>query len=49
MWTFVYMLAEKEVDERIIKRIVGHKGHGVTETVYTHYEMKKLLEEVNKI
>ena len=45
--TFISMLTDKEVDERIIKQIVGHAGRGVTESVYTHVSMKKKLEAVN--
>ncbi len=47
--TFISLMTEKSVDERIIKKIVGHKGQGVTETVYTHLELPIKLEAVNKI
>lgn len=47
--TCVSMLATAGVDERVIKKIVGHKGHGVTETVYTHLELPIKLEAINKI
>ena len=47
--TCVSLLTSKEVDERIIKKIVGHKGQGVTETVYTHLELPVKLEAINKI
>lgn len=47
--TCISMLAEAGVDERIIKKIVGHKGIGVTETVYTHLELPIKLEAINKI
>ncbi len=47
--TCVSLLTEAGVDERIIKKIVGHKGQGVTETVYTHLELPVKLEAVNKI
>lgn len=30
-------------------KIVGHKGQGVTETVYTHLELPVKLEAINKI
>lgn len=43
------MLTETGVDERIIKKIVGHKGNGVTETVYTHLELDIKLEAINEI
>ncbi len=47
--TCVSMLTAAGVDERIIKKIVGHKGQGVTETVYTHLELPIKLEAINKI
>lgn len=47
--TCISLLTAKYVDERIIKKIVGHKGQGVTETVYTHFEIDELLEAINKI
>lgn len=47
--TCVSLLASNGVDERIIKKIVGHKGQGVTETVYTHLELPIKLEAINKI
>ena len=47
--TCVSLLASNGVDERIIKKIVGHKGQGVTETVYTHLELPLKLEAINKI
>jgi site-specific recombinase XerD len=42
-------MAQKGIDERIIKKIVGHKGQGVTQVVYTHFEMQQLLESINLI
>lgn len=47
--TCVSLLTEAKVDERIIKSIVGHKGSGVTEIVYTHIGMDAKLEAINKI
>jgi len=41
------MLTEAGVDERIIKKIVGHKGQGVTQIVYTHLELPIKLEAIN--
>lgn len=46
--TCISMLTEAGVDDRIIKKIVGHSGT-LTENVYTHLEIKKLLEAINKI
>lgn len=47
--TCISLLAEAGVDQRIIRKIVGHKGQGVTETVYTHLELPIKLEAINKI
>ena len=47
--TCISFLTAKGVDERIIKKIVGHKGQGVTQTVYTHFEIDELLEAINQI
>lgn len=47
--TCVSLLTEAGVDERIIKKIVGHKGQGVTQAVYTHLDRGVKLEAINKI
>lgn len=47
--TCVSLLTAAGVDERIIKKIVGHKGQGVTQVVYTHLEIEELLDAINKI
>ncbi|MDD3186826.1 MAG: site-specific integrase [Anaerostipes sp.] len=47
--TCISMLATKEVDDRVIKSIVGHKGQGVTQIVYTHYELPIKLDAINRI
>lgn len=47
--TCISFLAAAGVDERIIKKIVGHKGQGVTEVVYTHFELMELKDAINKI
>lgn len=47
--TCISLLTENEVDPRIIKAIVGHTGSGVTEAVYTHIPIRKLLDAVNTI
>ena len=46
--TFISLMAEAEVDDKIIKAIVGHKSTDITEH-YTHYSLETLLEAVNKI
>ena len=35
------MLTVAGVSDKIIKKIVGHKGQGVTEVVYTHFSKKQ--------
>ena len=47
--TFISRMADLGVDERITKAIVGHAGSGVTESVYTHMDLKPLLEAVNRL
>lgn len=47
--TCVSLLTEKSVDDRIIKKIVGHKGQGVTQAVYTHIELPIKLGAINQI
>ncbi len=47
--TCISLLTEAGVDERIIKKIVGHKGQGITEAVYTHLDLPIKLEAINKI
>lgn len=47
--TCVSLLTKAGIDERIIKKIVGHKGKSVTEIVYTHIEMQQLLDAINTI
>lgn len=47
--TCISFMAAAGVDERIIKKIVGHKGQGVTETVYTHFQLEELKDAINRI
>lgn len=47
--TCVSLLTVAGVQDKIIKKIVGHKGQSVTEIVYTHFEMQELIEAINKI
>lgn len=47
--TCISLLAAAGVDERMVKKIVGHKGQGVTQTVYTHFEIDALLDAIDKI
>lgn len=46
--TTISMLAAKNVNQTIIKRIVGHSGAmSLTERVYTHFEIKQLLDAID--
>ncbi len=48
--TCISLLAEAHVDSVMIKTIVGHSGAmSLTEKVYTHIDISKLLEAINKI
>lgn len=48
--TCVSMLADAGVTPTIIKKIVGHSGAmSVTESVYTHLDIKVLIDAINKI
>lgn len=47
--TCISLLSSAGVDDKIIKKIVGHKGQGVTETVYTHFEIEELIDAINRI
>ena len=47
--TCISLLTVAEVQDKIIKKIVGHKGQTVTEIVYTHFEIQELLDAINKI
>jgi len=47
--TCVSLLTKAQVDDKTIKKIVGHAGQGITEQVYTHFELQQLLDAINKI
>ena len=48
--TTISMLARAEVNQTIIKRIVGHSGAmNITERVYTHFEVQQLVDAINLI
>ncbi len=48
--TCISMLTAKEVSSTLIKKIVGHSGAmSLTEKVYTHVNVRELLEAINKI
>ena len=47
--TFISMLAENGVDQKIIKDLVGHSRRGSVTDIYTHITMDKLREAVNTL
>ncbi len=47
--TCVSMMTAAGVDDKIIKKIIGHKGQTLTEIVYTHFELQELLDAINRI
>lgn len=47
--TFTTMWKEKKLDEAMRRKIQGHSGKGIGEMVYTHFELEKLKEELNKL
>lgn len=47
--TCISLLTVAGVSDKVIKKIVGHKGQGVTEVVYTHFEIEELIDAINKI
>ena len=47
--TCISMLTVAGVSDKVIKKIVGHKGQSVTEVVYTHFEIAELIDAINKI
>lgn len=47
--TCISNLYKAGVEPAIVRRLVGHSGHGVTEKVYLHVGLDQLLEAVNKL
>lgn len=47
--TFISQAKQCQVNEYILKRIVGHEIRDVTEKVYTHRNLKELSKEIAKI
>lgn len=48
--TTISLMAEKNINPTIIKRIVGHAGAmSLTERVYTHFEIKELIDAIDQI
>lgn len=47
--TFITMAKECEMNEWILKKIVGHETQDVTEAIYTHRTIDDLKKEIEKI
>lgn len=47
--TFITLAKENNMDEYIIKLIVGHAIKDITEKVYTHRTMEQLNKEIEKM
>ncbi len=47
--TCATLLDEAGANQTAVKKILGHKGDGVTETVYTHKSLEELLKAINLI
>lgn len=48
--TFISKMVTANINMTMIKKIVGHKSiMNLTEKIYTHIEIKELLDAVNKI
>ena len=47
--TFVTLAKKYNVDEYVLKRIVGHSIKDITEKVYTHRDIENLRQEIEKI
>lgn len=45
--TTITLLTQANVDDRLIKQIVGHAGQGVTQQVYTHLSIQPKLDAIN--
>lgn len=44
------MLAEANINQTIIKTIVGHSGAmSLTEKIYIHFDIKELVDAINLI
>jgi len=48
--TTISLLAKANVNQTIIKRIVGHSGAmTLTERVYTHFDVQQLIDAIDMI
>jgi integrase len=47
--TCVTLLTAAGIEDKMIKKIVGHKRQGVTENVYTHFDIQQLIHAIDLI
>lgn len=47
--TFITRMQQAKVNLSQLKKIVGHTDNSVTNGIYTHWEIKDLLETINKL
>lgn len=47
--TFGTMMAKAKADKLCIKRIMGHDVTDITENIYTHKDIKDLIEAIDLI
>lgn len=47
--TFATLANEFELNEFLVKKIMGHSAKDLTKDVYTHVDTKRLIDEINKL
>lgn len=47
--TCISLLVGANTNKILIKRIVGHQGDDVTDSVYTHFEIQQLIDAIDRI
>lgn len=47
--TFITLAEKYELKEILVKRIVGHASGDITKDIYTHPEIDRIVNEINKI
>lgn len=47
--TCISMMVAAGINKTLIQRIVGHQGQDVTDNVYTHFDVRQLVDAIDKI
>jgi integrase len=47
--TCATLLANADVDKKIIQLILGHRSQDITDRVYTHKTLSQLIDAVNRL